>query len=492
MELVEGHPASLGQDLDDLRTRARVAASTEARTRRVVYGAAIVYALLFVAAAVVVYLSYGGARLDMGDITQAVWSTAHGHFLRVTTVRGHEVLRLASHVDPFLVLFVPLWWIWSSPLLLLVVQAVAVASGALPVYWLARKHLQNERAAAHFAFAYLLFPATQFNALTVEAGPHPVSFAVPLLLFAIWFLDNDRLVPFAAMALLVATTKEEIPAAVGCLGIWYALRRGHRLVGAVVCALGFGATLVNFLVIIPHYSPTGVNPFAGRYEQVGGTPSGILHKAVSDPLAIVHAVATWHKLLYLVLMLVPFLGLWLLEPLLVLGAVPDLVVNLLSSKPDMTGFQFQYTAGIIPFLVAASILGAARLRRDPARVSFYALAGAASFALFSPVYFAAGHFRQALPSNPVHAAKSQALAMIPAAVPVSASNQLAGYLSERRYIYVFPYVRDARWVVFDTNDDTVADQKGYHRVIREIDASPHWRIVYSSHGVQVLRKRQGT
>ena len=119
--------------------------------------------------------------------------------------------------------------------MLLVVQIVAVASGALPVYWLARKHLDSAGAAAGFAAVYLLYPATQYNALSYS-GPHAVSFAVPLILFAVWFLDNDRLVPFAVTALLAAATKEEIGLAVGCLGIWYAVAHGRRLVGATIFA----------------------------------------------------------------------------------------------------------------------------------------------------------------------------------------------------------------------------------------------------------------
>ena len=113
-----------------------------------------------------------------------------------------------------------------------------MASGALPVFWLARKHLDSARAGAQFAFAYLLYPATQFNAFTIGDGFHAVSFAVPLILYAIWFLDEDRLVAFSVVALLAFTTKEELPLAVGCLGIWYAVRRGHRLFGLGVFAAG--------------------------------------------------------------------------------------------------------------------------------------------------------------------------------------------------------------------------------------------------------------
>ena len=76
-------------------------------------------------------------------MTQAVWSTAHGDFLSVTDVHGEQISRLGSHFDPILALLAPLWWLWPDPELLLVVQAVAVASGALPVFWLARKHISS-------------------------------------------------------------------------------------------------------------------------------------------------------------------------------------------------------------------------------------------------------------------------------------------------------------------------------------------------------------
>jgi uncharacterized membrane protein len=246
--------------------------------------------------------------------------------------------------------------------LLPIVQVLAVASGALPVFWLARKHLGSPRAAAHFDFAYLLYPATQFNAFTSTSSFHSVAIAVPLVLFAIWFLDEDRLVAFSAVALLACTTKEEIPLAVGCLGIWYAVRTGRRLFGLSVFGVGLAITLFNFLWVIPHFSQGGGSPFAGRYTAVGGTPGGIAHKLFSDPDAFVHEVATGHKALYLVLLLVPFLGLWLLEPLLFLGAVPDLTINPLSNKTDRTSIPFRWTAGIVPFVVAAGIFGAARFQ----------------------------------------------------------------------------------------------------------------------------------
>ena len=463
------------------RASAGSAAVSRVVARRIVYGGIALYLGVFLAAAVVSYLAYDVARLDLGDMVQAIWSTSHGHFLEVTTASGQEAVRLGSHVDPFLALLVPLWWVWPSPLMLVVFQIVAVAAGALPVYWLARKHLRSERAGAHFAFAYLLYPATQFNALGIADSFHAVSIAIPLILFAIWFLDEERFVLFAVFALLAASTKEEIAASVGCLGIWYAFRRKRWGAGLFIFGLGLTVSLINFLVIIPHFSSSGGNAFAGRYQQVGGTPTGLLHKAITDPIAIVHAVATWHKLLYLALLLVPFLGLWLLEPLLLLGAIPDLAINLLSAKPEQTTIYWQYTAGIVPF------------KRSVDSTSLAAVVAIGCIALFSPISRIAltdlGHARS---SDPTRAAKSDALALIPRGVPVSASNQLGGLLSERRYIYIFPNRKNAAWVIVNAGDQTYSDRRSYRRNIAAMNANPAWRVVYRSHGVEVLSKRDTT
>jgi uncharacterized membrane protein len=459
---------------------------------RVVYAGVAAYAVLFVFAAVVHYLVFGEARFDLGNMVQPIWNTLHGHVLELTGPSGSQGSRLGTHVDPFLVLLVPFFWIWSSPLLLLVVQVLAVTSGALPVFWLARKHLGSSRAAAHFAFAYLLYPATQFNAFTPGDGFHPVSLAVPLVLFAVWFLDEDRLVAFSVVALLACSTKEEIPLAIGCLGIWYAVRKKRWPFGMSVFIAGLGITLFNFLWVIPHFSPGRGTPFVGRYAGVGGTPTGIAHKAVTDPGAFIHAVASGHKAGYLLILLLPSLGLFLLEPLLFLGALPDLAINLLSSNDNQTTLQFQYTAGIVPFVVAASIFGAARLMKGNRRFAdlpLWVLVGAAAVAIYSPIYVGASDLTAL--GSPQLSAEKHAVSLIPDSVPVAASNHLAGYLSERRLIYAFPFVGRARWIVVEKKDGTYLDHKGYKRVFREYEANKAWRIVFSEHGVVVLRKRGG-
>jgi uncharacterized membrane protein len=468
-----------------LRGRLWVDRSEAAVALRVVYAGVAAYAVLFVFASVVHYAAFQDARFDLGNMVQAIWNTQHGHLLDTTGLGGQQHSRLGYHVDPLLVLLAPLFWIWSSPALLLVLPVLAVASGALPVFWLARKHLGSPRAGAQFAFAYLLYPATQFSAFTDPSSFHPVAIAVPLVLYAVWFLDEDRLVAFSVVALLAFTTKEEIPLAVGCLGIWYAVRRGRKLFGLSVFAIGLGVTLFNFLWVIPHFSPSGSNPFAGRYAAVGGTPEGIAHKLFTDPLAFMHVVASGHNVVYFLLLFAPVLGLCFLEPLLLVGAIPELAITVLSSRG--TSISSHWTEGAVPFVVAAAIFGAARFEGQGGRLSARVLVATACVAVLSPVTLAIRDVPML--GSRATSAKEHAVNLVPEGAAVSATNHLGSHLSDRRYIFVFPTVGEAQWIVADMNDRMYQRPAVMKRDVRKYESDPAWRVVFSSHGVLVLHKR---
>jgi uncharacterized membrane protein len=471
--------------LDTSSPKSAVADTADVRRANFVYAVSFFYAALFFAAAAADYLLYFAPRYDLGNMTQTVWSTAHGHFLQMSSPTGDLISRLGVHFDPFLALLAPLWLLWPSPLMLLAVQAIAIASGALPVYWLARKHLDNSGFSVVFALAYLLYAPTQFNAYT-PVGIHAVSFSIPLILYAIWFLDNDRLAWFAVFGVLAATTKEEIAAAVGGLGIWYALSRGRRLAGATIFAFGTTISILIFEVVIPHYAH-GNLIFKGRYTDVGGTPGGIAKTSVTDPVALIHQMATGHKLFFLILVFLPFLGFWAREPLMLVGALPDLAINLLSSNDKQTTIFYQYTAGIIPFVVAASVLGAAKMRKrrhaPPALLAVVCL-----LAILSPLVFT-GSVLTSRDADAVRAMK-RAVKLIPSDASVSASISLGGNVSARRVVLNFPSIAKADWVLIGPTTQLDIDSRTALKPrIKELRTNPNWQRVFSESGVQVFKRR---
>ena len=107
----------------------RVRRAGRDRAALLVWGLAAAWAGLFSWLSVQRYRGFSTGRFDLGNMVQAVWSTANGSFLDTTDVSGVQFNRLGAHVDPVLALFAPLWMVWSSPEMLLVAQAVIVAAG---------------------------------------------------------------------------------------------------------------------------------------------------------------------------------------------------------------------------------------------------------------------------------------------------------------------------------------------------------------------------
>ena len=453
------------------------------------------YAAGFAALSVLRHDAFFTGRFDLGNMVQAVWSTAHGHPLRMTGLHGAQISRLGAHVDPILVLFAPLWWVWPSPDLLLVVQAVVVALGAVPVFWLARKHLGSARAALGFGLAYLLYPATGW--LTLNEF-HPVALATPLLLFAFWFLDEDRLLPFALFAVAASACKEEIALVVAGFGVWYALSHRRRLAGTAIAIAGGFWAAVAIAVVIPHYHAGAESDFYGRYSEVGGSAAGILKTAVTHPLRIIDAAFSARDLRYLLELVAPLAALCLLAPLVLIAALPELAINLLSSATTQTSIHFHYTAGLIPPLVIGAVLGAKRLPRRPVPVAVLVVVAAlAGNYRLGPIpgwrHVPGGERFQATAARVSEHDRiaSRALKLIPANAVVSATNTLGAHLSARRRFLSFPFLQDATWVAADETQPGYADRYAPIPTAVALVAlrrDPEWRLVFEQDGILVFRR----
>jgi uncharacterized membrane protein len=468
------------------------------RPRVLLWAAIAAYAGGFGSLSILRHRAYTTGRYDLGNMVQTVWNTAHGHFLQMTGGDGRQISRLAAHFDPILAVFAPLWWVWPSPEMLLAVQAIVVALGALPVFWLAQKHVGSDRAGAAFALVYLLYPATQW--LTLNEF-HPVALACPFLLFAFWYLDESRLLPFSVFALLAMTTKEEIGLAVAGFGVWYAVRR-RRPAGAAIAGAGVLVSALAVAVVIPHFNAGADSAFYGRYDTIGGSAGGIAKTVVTHPWRIVEQAFQGGDLHYLLDLLLPLALLFALAPLVLVAVLPELALNLLSATSTQTSIHFHYTAGAIPPLVIASVLGGAALaRRHPARTGAIA-AAAVAVALAANWRLGAIPLWGAVPGGEdyqkadwqvsAHDRISDlAVALIPRHAVVSTTNVLGAHLSARPRVLSLPKLGDATWVVADETRSSYADRVAplpSAAALVRLRQSPDWRLVFERDGVLVFRR----
>jgi len=96
------------------------------RPARIVTGGCVAFAAGLGPLAVLQHRAFWTGRFDVGNLVQAVWSTAHGDVLSVTGLTGRQISRLGAHFDPIVVLFAPLWWVWPDASMLLVAPKIAM------------------------------------------------------------------------------------------------------------------------------------------------------------------------------------------------------------------------------------------------------------------------------------------------------------------------------------------------------------------------------
>ena len=91
--------------------------------------AVLTYAAYFSVLTITRYNAFESRALDMGNLNQAIWNTAHGNWFHLTNQPG-TVNRLSLHVEPIIVPIAALYRLWPDPRLLLLLQATVIALGA--------------------------------------------------------------------------------------------------------------------------------------------------------------------------------------------------------------------------------------------------------------------------------------------------------------------------------------------------------------------------
>ncbi|MGZ3681912.1 MAG: DUF2079 domain-containing protein, partial [Ktedonobacterales bacterium] len=315
--------------------------------------------------ALVRYQSYRADAFDLGNMDQAVWNTLHGYPFRFTN-RGLDTVgpptRLAIHVEPILFLIAPLYLLHAGPETLIVLQTVALALGALPLFLLGLRRLSAlPLVAAVIAAAYLVTPELLGEALW---DFHPVALATPLLLLALWALDARRWPIFFVAAALAALTKEDVALSLLPLGLYIALWLGKRRLGVGLLVASLVWLALCFFVILPHYNigVAGGNNYWYRYAWLGATPHEAVINLLTHPwLPITYVFGDTARSGYIALLLRTGGGLSIFAPALWICALPELAVNVLSVHWEQYSGFYQYNAMLVAYLMAASVYGVAAL-----------------------------------------------------------------------------------------------------------------------------------
>ncbi len=355
-----------------LSARAAHRISSSGAPRRLRIAPATVVVLLGVAF-YGVWMSYGTIlqhrqfatfAYDLGNYDNMFFNTLHGRPFRTMSVlpTGGNWSMLSNHAELTMFLLLPFYALRPGAETLLIMQSVALALGAIPLYRFASRRLPRP-AAMVLALAYLLYaPMHQSNFYDIHFQP----FALPLTLWALDALDADRPRLFSLAFVLALGCREDVPIGFAVLGL-YLLFTGQKT------RMAFGMTIfavVYFVVIkvivMPRFGSWYFNEFYRElYPAVENTYGGIVKTLLSNPTYVFKTLVTTDKLILVLLVLTPLAFLPLRRGSLWMSLLPAAPFTILTTAYWPTvSISFQYSLFFVPFIFTASALALASFRRS--------------------------------------------------------------------------------------------------------------------------------
>lgn len=490
-------------------------------------------AILFSSMSVVRHYTFNTAVYDLAIIDQAVWNTSQGRWFEVNLLEDTMpglTNKLGDHVEPILLPLALLYLIRSSPDVLLLVQAIALATVIWPLYRLAQQRSRSLWLASLAVVLYLAHPA-MWNALLFDF--HPVTLATAFLVWALWLIEQEKYRTALVCAVLTMMCKEQLGLSVTMLGVYAILfhrrpvaapqaedprqpdasvtreRAGLRFFqpsarrfGLLLIVIGIGWTLIALTIISPAFQPAGGLAHLERYGRLGNTLTEILLSPFTKPEILWSLLSGPKRIAYYGDLLLPLGFLPLLGIELLLPVLPDIALNTLSAFAPSRTLDYHYAVIAVPFLVLATVWGIDRLSRWLGRkVNQRAVLIVTSmFVLISMGAYQIDRYRTFVPLSdryigsytiePRDPIGWQLAAQIPREAVVSGQFNLLSHISQRQRAHIFPRIEDAQYVFLDMQGviEPFQTQAEYQAAVAALRTNPSFEIMAEQDGFILFRR----
>lgn len=394
------------------------------------------------------YFHFEAHAFDLGIFDQALWHLSRFH-APANTIRGVGNL-FGDHFHPIIAVLVPFYWIFRSPIVLIVGQAVLFASIIPLSYLLARTVGLAAWPSAVLGFAFGLNPGFT-PALGFDF--HEIAFAVPLLMLAMLFIERRKWRWYWITVAALMLTKESLPLYTLMIGAFLVFRRVWRH-GLATIGVSIASFLLITRLVIPALSDSRSFGYWEQYSHIAPSPAALPLTILTHPSRFVTALlddpekVETQKWMFASVGFLPLLS-WTTLPLVYVA----LAERFLTDNVALWSFQFHYQV----MMVIVSAVAVPYAIRDCRRFIRWRDGFPAAIAVLVLLMTFWVHTKtesirilrdDAVRSRPI-ALWQRELRVIPPAAAVSAQDAFVPRLSERDAIYRFPIVNDADWVVLD-------------------------------------------
>jgi uncharacterized membrane protein len=417
---------------------------------------------------------FGTRAFDLGIYDNIAWNSSHGRLLGCTLIKGG--VHTAAHFDPIMIGFSLPYALVPRAETLMVLQAIWVLSGVIPVYLIAQRRLDDRIAATILALGFALYPSVHgvvvrdFHSLALLATP---------ALWMLWCLDAQKKFGYWLAFALTLSTREDASLFVAGIGVYALLATSERRRGALTIGLALAYLLVVNLAVMPDPAllmkdSDHTYAYANRYRRLipagGGALDGIA-TLLTNPAFVLGHLLTMEKFLSAAAFLLPLGLLPLVAGRRTLIAAYGVAFIFLATHKSFYYPLSHYSSVLYPALFAAAPEGLARARawlidvrgHAPQRARALLLAYLATCLTLGSLSM--GALLHTKPFRAVTELRSldadararyqtfaEAIAVIPREASVSASNRIAPHVSNRSELYILQQRIEAEWIVVHEAD----------------------------------------
>lgn len=480
--------------------------------------AMLLYTLLFSTFSIMRHFSGAKGDPDIGLYEQSFYTATQG---MIFYNDFENMSHFGIHNSAIFYLLLPVYAL-GGYVALEVLMAAVLALGAWPIFLIARKRI-SPAAGVGFALLYLLHHV--LHGVNYDQGFHELGFTVAPLIFAVYFFLDRRYLPMWGCLMLAMICKEDAGFTVAFFGLmglaaacWKGLsgkgfqappaeadslaRRRLVLHSLALVVVGAAWVILSIYVVIPHFRPNPYGYFAERYGYLGSTLPQVLETLFTRPWLWLPKLVEWPRITYMLEFLLPTAGLCLLEPLLLIPAIPTLAINLLPANYDMCNSGSRYPSMLLPFVWCAAVLGLQKLasrQTDPAkrqRLVRRWLTAAFIFTLIFTLFFNPSPFND--PFHRMcritdHSRLVMAMAgRVPPTATVATQPGIYQFLSRRVGCYGLGYRPGVEYILVDESPkdrrDTWYRHAGWDKTLPGLISSGAYQVLAREDGVTLLRR----
>jgi len=454
-------------------------------SRRIKWGTAVLAVFGFTAFVGVLccmyYLNHRIACYDFGLFSQMFHYMKETGLPLTTCERDHLLSHFAVHFSPVFYLLLPIYMLIPSPCTLLVMQALIVSSGVIPLMLICREHKLSERSSCAFAVIWSLYPCFAGGCFYYI---HENNFLAPLILWLIYFCEKGKTLPKFIFLILLLAVKEDAAVYAAVIMLYFLLSGKNRRCDALMLIL----TVIYFITVTKLMSGLGEGIMTRRYNNYIYDDSGSLLTMISamikNPVYVIRQCFTEEKLIFILQMMLPlgFLPFITRDLKRYVLIIPFLLLNLMTDYQWQYNINYQYCFGSGALLIYLAAVNMSELKA-PKLMLFSAFS---SVIIFFGIYSERlDYFQSYADSYEEREAIENACSVIPDDASVACSTFLVPTLSQRDEVYELENTgKQAEYYVLDLRYGTDEYSADDYR------SSRYEEIVFKEGTVAVFRDKE--